>query len=779
MMSKTTSQTTGKFIDFSPLRVTGRGLTLRSSSVNLGKNLQQCLHQAASDKKSLGLLLAYIPGFRRFTGIYGHDAAQQILGRLDSILQKTANSLLPVDSLLYFGVLSDNEFIFLVNGQNPNRAALTDWALRMRMDARFQLNQEAVRLTGQNLDLDVGCAMLSRHDDQDMDAWFNQALGQARLVAADLLNQEGLSLLAEFRKLIETPKINAVYQPIVDLASGQPLGWEALARGPQGSYFQSPIMMFDFAEETGSLFHLERTCREQAVCRLEGLQPHQKLFVNIHPQTLADPDFRAGETKRLLKKHGLEPANVVFEITERHSIHDFTLFYRTLEHYRSQGFQVAIDDAGTGYSGLSRIANLRPDYIKADMSLVRGIDSNPVQRALLEALVTLANKIGSAIIAEGIETETELSCLCSMGVHYGQGYYLARPANPKPHPVDISAHRTRKNGSDPNWKCSIPVRELAEPGPQVHPAAKVRDIKTLLDNNPISSVVVVDDNRPVGLVMSHALDRQLGTQYGTALYFDRSVDLVMDQFPLIVDGDQPVEDVAKLAMGRDRFKIYDHVIVTENGKAHGLVSVQKILDALARVQVEMAKGASPLTGLPGGLTLEREIERHCNNDEPVSFIYVDLDHFKVYNDTYGFKAGDRMINLMAHILTWAAKRHAPDFNFLGHVGGDDFVVICAQDRAERVCQAVVRCFKRLVPDLYNEKDAAAGFVTAKGRDGAVAKYNLVSVSLGIVDCAGRCDLQQIGHRAAEIKCYAKSISGNSYVRDRRRPLSHEDDEEAA
>lgn len=753
-------------------------MAVRSSATNIPKGLQRCLQKEIDKKKSLGLLVAYVPGFKRFVSIYGSDAAHQILSRLDTILKKTANRLLPEDSLVYFGALTENEFVFLVNGQNPNRAAITDWSLRLRMDARYQLNQQAVSLTGQNLDLEIGCAMLPSHDGQDIDGWFGEALRQARLVAADLLNQEGLSLLNEFRKLIETPRINAVYQPIVDLGTGYPLGWEALARGPQGSYFHSPIMMFDFAEETGSLFHLERACREQAIRRLKGLQPHQKLFVNIHPQTLADPNFRAGETKQLLKKHGLEPANVVFEITERHSIHDFTLFYRTLEHYRSQGFQVAIDDAGTGYSGLSRIANLRPDYIKADMSLVRGIDSNPVQRALVEVLVTLANKIGSAIIAEGIETETELSCLCSMGVHYGQGYYLARPASPKPQPVDISAHRTRRNAGDPNWKCSIPVRDLAETGPQVQPGAKVRDIKTMLDNNPISSVVVVKENRPVGLVMSHALDRQLGTQYGSALYFDRSVDLVMDQLPLIVDGQQPVEDVAKLAMSRDRFKIYDHIIVTENGKASGLVSVQKILDALARVQVEMAKGASPLTGLPGGLTLEREIERHCQTDDPVSYIYVDLDNFKVFNDTYGFKAGDRMINLMAQILTWAAKRHAPGFNFVGHVGGDDFVVICAQDRAERICKAVVRCFKRLVLEMYNEKDAAAGYVTAKGRDGAMARYNLVSVSLGIVDCASKCDLQHIGHRAAEVKCYAKSMGGNSYVRDRRKPLLQQDEEAA-
>jgi len=746
-------------------RESGRGLGLGDEA-----KVFELVMEAAAARRPLGLLLVNIPGFDRFSGIYGTDAAGQIVERLDTILRASAKAQFKENGLIHLGQLGVSQYLLIYAGNGLSQRRMTDRALRLLLDARHRLGQESVRLTGQGLSLEVGCAYLPPEWSESPESDFRRALVKARAVASDLLNQEGLSLLNEFRKLIDEPLVQAVYQPIVDLESGRPLGWEALARGPEGSYFQSPTMMFDFAEEVGSLFRLERACREQAIRGLGGLRPEQKLFVNIHPRTLADPDFRAGQTRKLLRANGLEPANVVFEITERHSIQNFTLFYRTLDHYRSQGFLVAIDDVGTGYSGLSRIANLRPDYIKADMSLVRGIDSNPVQRALLEALVTLADKIGSSVVAEGIETETELTCLAEMGVHYGQGFFLARPANPKPLTDTVIAIRG-KRGGEANWKCSIPVRELAEPGPQVHPGAKVRGVKALLDGNPISGVVVVEAGRPVGLVMSHALDRQLGTQYGPALYFDRSVELLMDRRPLVVDGSHPVEDVAKMAMSRDRFKLYDHIIVTESGRCLGLVSVQKMLDALARVQVEMAKGASPLTGLPGGLTLEREIENHCNGDDPASFIYIDLDHFKAYNDTYGFKSGDAMLRLLAKIAAWAAKRHAGKGHFVGHVGGDDFVVICQPQRAERVCTAVVRCFSRLVKGLYSAEHAAQGYVEAKGRDGRMSRFPLVSVSLGIVDCVGACDLQQIGQRAAETKRWAKSLPGNVWVRDRRRPVS--------
>ena len=205
-----------------------------------------------------------------------------------------------------------------------------------------------------------------------------------------------------------------------------------------------------------------------------------------------------------------------------------------------------------------------------------------------------------------------------------------------------------------------------------------------------------------------------------------------------------------------------------------MVSVQKIIDAMAAVQVEMAKGTNPLTGLPGNVSLETEVENHLAVGRPASFIYADLDNFKVYNDVYGFSNGDKIILLLSRILSWAVKRHGSEDDFVAHIGGDDFVLITRPDRAERVCRAVSRCFKRLVKACYCEQDWERGWITAKGRDGKEDKFPMVSVSLGIVDCFGSCTLKEIGERAAEVKKYAKSRAGNSYVRDRRSPLGLEE-----
>lgn len=245
-------------------------------------------------------------------------------------------------------------------------------------------------------------------------------------------------LFQNFRQILKENRLRVEYQPIVSLENAKTLGWEALTRGPADSCFSSPLALFSFAEEVGMLYALERTCRRLALRNMPSLGKQQKLFINIDPQTINDPYFVKGETKTVLESLGLTPANIVFELTERRSIQDFATFRKSLKHYRDQGYMIAVDDAGAGYSSLQSIVELHPDYIKMDMSLVRNVDTDTVKRALLETFVTFAQKVNCQIIAEGIETSQELQTLIDLGITLGQGYYLARPAFP-PLPVAKSA----------------------------------------------------------------------------------------------------------------------------------------------------------------------------------------------------------------------------------------------------------------------------------------------------------------------------------------------------
>ncbi|MGS2777836.1 EAL domain-containing protein [Robertmurraya sp. GLU-23] len=240
-----------------------------------------------------------------------------------------------------------------------------------------------------------------------------------------------LEIRKEFQTLLAKKQLRTVFQPIVDLTNGNTLGFEGLTRGPLQSRFQSPLQLFKYAEEYGSLYTLEKIARELAFENSSTiLSKDEKLFINLSPQVIYDPSFTPGHTVSLLKQYKLSPQNIVFEITERSAIEDFSAFTKVLHHYRDQGFQIAVDDAGAGYSSLQAISEIQPDYIKVDRSLISKIHENNVKKHILDAFVTFAKKVDSIIIAEGIELEEELEAVIQLGIDCGQGFYISKPSFP-------------------------------------------------------------------------------------------------------------------------------------------------------------------------------------------------------------------------------------------------------------------------------------------------------------------------------------------------------------
>jgi len=152
------------------------------------------------------------------------------------------------------------------------------------------------------------------------------------------------------------------------------------------------------------------------------------LFINVVPASMYDPDFRGASLIRLLEGLGLSPERIVLEVSEQYAIKNYTLFVEALQNFTQMGFSIAVDDIGAGYSGLEKIAHLNPRYLKFDIQLVRGIHESHVKREMTRALKAFAEKMDSRIIAEGIEVEAEKQTLVDLGIDYGQGYLLARPA---------------------------------------------------------------------------------------------------------------------------------------------------------------------------------------------------------------------------------------------------------------------------------------------------------------------------------------------------------------
>jgi len=223
-------------------------------------------------------------------------------------------------------------------------------------------------------------------------------------------------------------KLATLFQPVFELPRRAILGYEALTRGPSGTTYHMPLRLFEMASESDLVFELDRKCRRRALTASRSLPRDAVLFLNVVPSAMYDPEFQGPALLRLLGALDLDPGRVVLEVTEKYAIENYTMFEESLEEFTRIGFRIAVDDVGAGHSGLEKIAHLNPRYLKLDLKLIKDIDSSYIRREMTRALKGFADRIGSTIIAEGIEREAELRALMDLGIDYGQGFLLGRPA---------------------------------------------------------------------------------------------------------------------------------------------------------------------------------------------------------------------------------------------------------------------------------------------------------------------------------------------------------------
>jgi EAL domain-containing protein (putative c-di-GMP-specific phosphodiesterase class I) len=270
-------------------------------------------------------------------------------------------------------------------------------------------------------DLYVGRAVVLHDPKARFERVVYRGIRDAASNAHNLEQRERARLVDDLRESLRTRAVYVDYHPIVNAADGRVFGYEALARGSMRS-LRRPEVMFEVAAQAGLIWELSRLCRDRAI---EGitqlLKPGEALFINVDPHDFADPEF--GDTALDMA----DAHRVVIEITERTAIKDYPKFRERLRAFRDRGFRFAVDDAGSGYAGLGSIANLEPDFIKLDISLINGIDSNFIKQDLVATLVRFANDQGAMVIAEGVEYEQEYEVVKSLGVHLVQGFYLHRP----------------------------------------------------------------------------------------------------------------------------------------------------------------------------------------------------------------------------------------------------------------------------------------------------------------------------------------------------------------
>ena len=275
-----------------------------------------------------------------------------------------------------------------------------------------------------NLELPIGSTVVLHNPAVAPERQVLQAVEDAR---QDSELERGLRAREQARRLLQIileGDIQVRYEAIVDLRNAQVLGYEALSRGPEGTDFSSPRELFGRAEDSGLLYELDCLCHRSALEKAHQLPAEKTLFLNCLPTSIGDPSLRDEGLRKTLENFNLRPNDLVLEVSENESIENFGVFREVADSCRDLGIRIAIDDAGTGYASLESIMEIAPDFVKMDMLLVRGIDADPSRKEIVRAMLSVAKGIGAQLIAEGIETESELRALRDIGVRFGQGFYF-------------------------------------------------------------------------------------------------------------------------------------------------------------------------------------------------------------------------------------------------------------------------------------------------------------------------------------------------------------------
>lgn len=496
-----------------------------------------------------------------------------------------------------------------------------------------------------------------------------------------------------------------------------------------------------------------------------------KLILCVSTDAIELTTFSVPRLNAQLHARGMSPAQVILMVEERANSDDYEEVLQKLQQVRQSGYRLALDGAQSSYPWPHSVTLLRPDYVTVNARFIRHVGSDKIKAAVLETMVELSRKLQYSLIAEGIDTDQDLKALLRLGVHFGSGHLLGRaetapmPCAPAASVLIQAFNRQSTSVIGRTWT----VEDIVTPVKAVDERTQVADVvQYFKESEHEIGIAVVRDKHPIGLVMREKLFRRLAFKYGYSLYWNREISNLMDGDPLMLETDTPLEVASRLSMSRNREQVYDLVIATNAGQLAGIVTIQDILNVITSAQIELARDENPLTGLPGNRGIEHEMEHRLHTGRSLSIIYADLDHFKWFNDMFGFRRGDLVINFTANLLKDAIARHGELDDFIGHIGGDDFILITEAQDPDALCQAILSRFDKEISQFYPEDAGRSGPLDMTDRAGHPIESNGIGISLSVLECSmeehSSVSLEVIAEKAGQIKRLAKGTVGSVMVK---------------
>jgi EAL domain-containing protein (putative c-di-GMP-specific phosphodiesterase class I)/DNA-binding response OmpR family regulator len=376
------------------------------------------------DNRDLGVLFVDVEQYSHIEETYGWEVFDSLLRATGKALRRMLGTVFGTEDFVAVNRAGGSDF-YVFTTIDSGGDALT------RLQRKSRQVEESLRATldeafgsriHKRIGVFVGHSVIHSNPQMRVERLVYRALRQAIILATSKEEERQAILRETFLDILHKGRIRTVYQPIFDLNTMEIYGHEALTRGPSDSAFESPELLFQFAEDHDATWELEQLCIRSAAQRYSA-RNGGRLFINVEADSITALTERRETLQTLLAL----PHKIVLEVTERSAIRDIPIFREALSSLRERGFGIAIDDAGSGYASLQSISELRPGYLKVANTLVTGLTTDTIKRDVVEMLVNLARRIDAICVAEGIETPQDLEECRRLGIVYGQGFYLGVP----------------------------------------------------------------------------------------------------------------------------------------------------------------------------------------------------------------------------------------------------------------------------------------------------------------------------------------------------------------
>ncbi|HWU66617.1 MAG TPA: GGDEF domain-containing protein [Methylophilus sp.] len=580
----------------------------------------------------------------------------------------------------------------------------------------------------------------------------------------------------EVEAILAQKNLLPLFQPIVDIKQARIFAHEALIRGPVESKLHSPIALFNAASVCGLNIEMEYASREVIFNEYSRTERAHPLFVNFSPDCLLLTDSHLSFGLTQLARSGLKPDDIVIEITESSTIRDYAELRDAIARLKKMGFKIALDDLGEGTSSLRLWSELSPDYVKIDKHFIANIHNDPIKLEFVRGIQKIAVESNTLTIAEGIETKEELAVIKDLKVDFAQGYLFGRPFPKFQYALTEEVENLLNKNiirlfADHQLASSkqATVISLASYQTAAFPQMTNEEVYNWFDReNTLNSIPVIDHkSKPLGLISRYDTIDRFARRYQKELHGKKSCTTFMDANCLVVQKDMSILAMSELILAADPKYLLNGFIIADGERYVGMGSGHALLREVTNMQIHAARYANPLTLLPGNVPINAHIDKLLERRIPFVACYCDLDHFKPFNDAYGYRRGDEVIQFVGRLLS-SLVNHEQDF--VGHIGGDDFVLVFQSERWEVTCKDILDTIVKVMPDFYDLKDIQQGGIRIEDRLGNEHFFPFGSLSIGAVQVHAEAfaSHHEVAGAMSNAKKQAKKILGNSLFIERRR-----------